>query len=123
MIKKKILIVASNYGVWNEELQAPWDILGNAGYELSLATPLGKKPLPLAVSVDPEFIDPIQKYRVNTREACLRMKELIASDVWNKPLKISEVSMEDFDAIVMVGGLGADIDLANNPSLHSLILE
>lgn len=122
-MSKKILFVASNYGVWNEELQAPWDILHGAGHELSMATPQGKKPLPLAISVDPEFVDPIQKYKVNTPHACSRMKDLLAGDVWDRPFKLQDVHMDGYDALVMVGGLGADIDLANNPELHRLILE
>jgi len=123
MAKKKVLVVASNYGVWNEELQAPWDILKAAGHELTIATPQGKKPLPLAISVDPDFVDPVQNYKVNTPEACRRMKELVASDEWKNPLKIADARMADYDAIVLVGGLGADIDLANNPALHKLLLE
>ena len=42
---KKILFVASNYGLWAEELQAPWDTLKAAGHELTLSTYLGKTPL------------------------------------------------------------------------------
>jgi putative intracellular protease/amidase len=123
MSSKKILFVASNYGVWNEELQAPWDILAQAGHELFMATPQGKKPLPLAISMDPDFVDPIQQYKVNTPEACTRMNALLAADVWDAPIKIADAAMQDYDALVMVGGLGADIDLANNPALHRLILE
>jgi putative intracellular protease/amidase len=121
--KKKILVVASNYGVWNEELQAPWDILTAVGHELTIATPQGKKPLPLAASVDPEFVDPVQQYKVNTPEACARMKALLATDVWDHPLKLADARMADYDAIVGVGGLGADLDLANNSALHRLLLE
>lgn len=123
MAAKRVLIVASNNGVWNEELQAPWDILKAAGHQLTLATPFGKKPLPLQASVDPDFVDPVQKYKVNTPEACRRMKELIAGPEWDAPLKIADARMDDYDALVMVGGLGADLDLANNPALHQLILD
>ena len=28
-------------GLWGEELQAPWDLLKEAGHELTLATPTG----------------------------------------------------------------------------------
>jgi putative intracellular protease/amidase len=122
-LHKRILFVASNYGVWNEELQAPWDILSAAGHRLTLATFLGKTPLPLKASMDPEFVDPIQQYKVNDPEACWRMEALLNSGVWDAPLKISDATMADYDAIVMVGGLGADLDLANNPDLHRLILE
>jgi putative intracellular protease/amidase len=43
---KNVLIVASNHGLWAEELQGPWDALEQAGNKLTLATYLGKKPTP-----------------------------------------------------------------------------
>ena len=61
----RVLIGATNYGSWAEELQAPWDALTKAGHEVTLATPRGLKPLPLAVSVDQDFVDPIQNVKVN----------------------------------------------------------
>jgi len=75
MAKKKVIILATNYGTWGEELQAPWDIIKKAGHDVTLATPLGKKPLPLAVSVDPEFVDPIINFHVNPPEVCQQFRE------------------------------------------------
>lgn len=121
--KKKILVIASNYGFWGEELQAPWDALQQAGHELTIGTPQGKKPLPLAISVDPDFVDPVQKYRVNPPEVCQRVKELTESTAWDMPVKLSDASMKDYDVLVMAGGLGADLDMLNNTSLKRLILE
>ena len=77
---KKILVAATNYGVWGEELQAPWDILNKAGHDLTLCTHRGIKPLPLAISVDPTFNDPIQNYQVNPPDVCARIKELAKGD-------------------------------------------
>jgi putative intracellular protease/amidase len=121
--KMKVLVVASNYGFWGEELQAPWDALVNAGHEAVLATPRGKKPLPLKISVDPDFVDPVQNYNVNPPEVCDRVKELANSRVWNTPLRLCDVNMSDYDAIALAGGLGADLDLINNPALHDLLRE
>lgn len=121
--KKNVLVVASNYGFWGEELQAPWDQIVGAGHDAVLATPQGKRPLPLAISIDPTFVDPIQNYNVNPPEVCERVKELTASDAWAKPLKLSDTKMVEFDAIVVAGGLGADLDLANNHHLHDLLLD
>ncbi len=123
MSSKKILFGATNYGVWAEELQAPWDILRSAGHRLVLATPQAKKPLPLAASVDPDFVDPIQKYNVNPANVCTRVKQLLASGEWDYPIRLADASMDDFDALVLAGGLGADLDLTNNPAVHRLILE
>lgn len=33
---KKVLIIATNYGSWGEELQAPWDACKKAGFEVIL---------------------------------------------------------------------------------------
>lgn len=117
----KVLVCATNYGSWGEELQAPWDILNKAGHKLTLTTPLGKKPLPLVVSVDPDFVDPIQNYKTNPPDVCKRIKELTDGTEWNNPIKYSEAKMADYDAIVLTGGLGAMIDMCNNWHLHNLI--
>jgi putative intracellular protease/amidase len=120
---KRVLVVASNYGFWGEELQAPWDAIKKAGHQVHLATPQGKRPLPLAISVDPDFVDPVQRYHVNPPEVCTRVKELTLSDEWKDVKKLADVCMNDYDAIVLAGGLGADLDLLNNPALHRLLLE
>lgn len=119
----KVLILATNYGSWGEELQAPWDIIKKAGHEVTLATPLGKKPLPLTVSVDPDFFDPIIKFHVNPPEVCTRIKELVDGDEWANPIKFADATMEDYDAVVLTSGLGAMIDMCNSWQVHRLIKE
>jgi putative intracellular protease/amidase len=119
----KVIILATNYGTWGEELQAPWDIIKKAGHEVTLATPLGKKPLPLVVSVDPDFVDPIINFHVNPPEVCDRIKELTDGDEWANPITFSNAKMEDYDALVLTGGLGAMIDMCNSWQVHRLIKE
>jgi len=123
MAAKKILVVASNYGVWAEELQAPWDILKKAGHQLTLATYKGKTPLPLQISVQPDFVDPIQNVAVNPPDVCARVEQILAEGEWSRPIKLADARMADYDAIVMAGGFGADLDMTNNPTLHKLILD
>ena len=119
----KVLVAATNYGTWAEELQAQWDALKKAGHELTLITPEGKKPLPFAASVDPDFIDPILKVNVNPPEVCKRCKELVDGDEWAHPKKFSEVNMKDYDAITMAGGPGVTLDFCNSWELHKLIMD
>ena len=119
----KVLIIATNYGSWAEELQAPWDACKKAGFEVTLATPQGKKPLPFAISVDPDFFDPIQKVHVNPKEVCDRCKELVDGDEWAHPIKFSEINMDDYDAIAMAGGPGVTLDLCHSWELHQAILK
>ncbi len=123
MSKKKVLICATNYGTWGEELQAPWDIIKAAGHDVTLATPLGKKPLPLAVSVNPDFLDPVINAKTNPPDVCKRIKELTDGNEWAHPVKFRDAKMADYDALVLTGGLGAMIDMANNWNLHKLILD
>lgn len=122
-MSKKVLIIATNYGTWGEELQAPWDALKKAGHQLTLATPQGKKPLPLTFSVDPDFFDPVIKTKTNPPEVCARIKALTDGDEWAHPIMIKEAKMADYDAIVLTGGLGAMLDMANDYNLHKLILD
>lgn len=120
---KSVLIVASNYGVWGEELQAPWDACRKAGFKVTLATPQGKKPLPFEISVDPDFLDAVQNVHTNPKEVCDRCKELVDGEEWAHPLKLSEADMADYDAIVLTGGPGTTLDMANNWDLHKLIMD
>ena len=102
---KKVLIIATNYGSWGEELQAPWDACKKAGFEVTLATPQGKKPLPFQISVDPDFVDGVQNIKTNPKEVCDRCKELVDGEEWAHPLKFSEVNMADYDAIALTIGI------------------
>lgn len=120
---KKVVILASNYGLWAEELQGPWDALTDAGHAVTLATRFGKTPLPLVFSLDPDFVDPVQNAKVNTSAVVSRAKALLASGAWDHPVKIADVDMDDYDAIVIVGGPGAPLDLVGNPRIHQLLLE
>jgi putative intracellular protease/amidase len=119
----KVLICATNYGTWGEELQAPWDIIKKAGHQLTLATPLGKKPLPLQVSVDPNFLDPIINFKTNPPDVCKRIKELTDGDEWAHSIRFKDAKMADYDTIVLTGGLGAMIDMCNNYNVHKLVMD
>jgi putative intracellular protease/amidase len=120
---KKILVIASNVGLWAEELQAPWDALARAGHQLTLATHQGKTPLPLVISMDPDFIDPFQNYNVNPREIVDRTKELLDSGAWDDPIKTEQARMDEYDAIVAVGGPGSALDIVGNPDVHQLLVD
>ena len=118
----KILVVASNYGLWAEELQGPWDALKKAGHELTLTTFLGKTPLPGKISMDPEFVDPQQKIKMNPPELIAEINEYLDSGEWDTSLKVRDADMDDYDALVIVGGAGSALDVAGNGHVHKLIL-
>jgi putative intracellular protease/amidase len=119
----KILFIASNCGLWAEELQAPWDALKAAGHELTLATFLGKTPLPFKQSMDPDFIDPMLKIPMNPPALIARVNKILDDGEWDTTLKTSEAKMAGYDHLVIVGGPGAAVDIAGNPYVHRLILD
>jgi putative intracellular protease/amidase len=119
----RVLMIASNVGLWAEELQAPWDALRGVGADLTLATHQGRTPLPLAISMDPAMIDPKQNYLVNPPEVVERTTEIIRSGEWDTDARIDSVSMSEHDAICVVGGPGAALDLTGNMFLHRLLLD
>lgn len=122
-MNKKILFIASNYGLWAEELQAPWDTLKKAGNHLTLATFLGKVPLPSKMSMDPEFVDPMQNMKMNPPELINRVNEILDTGEWDNPIKTEDAKMEDYDALVIVGGAGSVLDVAGNMLVHKLIYD
>jgi len=90
---------------------------------VTLATPRGKKPLPFAISVDPEFVDPIQNYKTNPPEVCKRVKELVDGTEWENAVGIDDAKMSDYDAIALTCGPGAILDINSRKHLHDMLLE
>ena len=148
---KRILIVLSEFGYWGEELVGPLETFDEAGYEVDFATPKGKRPTPLPPSMDPQYIDPPLGKSVTSQEVADKVKALDASTRYDKPIDISawiperpywssptllrdmeayyarldEVELEikeKYDAILLVGGSGPIVDIANNDRIHALIL-
>jgi putative intracellular protease/amidase len=119
----KILMIASNYGLWAEELEAPWDALKQAGHDLTLATYRGRTPLPGILSMDPDFVDPQQHIHMDTPELITRINEILDTGEWGSPIKTEDARMDDYDALVIVGGHGCALDIAGNGLVHSLVLQ
>jgi putative intracellular protease/amidase len=119
----KVLVLASNLGLWGEELQAPWDAFKKAGFDVTLATERGITPLPLMLSVDKSFVDPVQQYAVNPPEVVDRILEILAKGEWDHPIKIEAAKASDYDALAIVGGPGSPLDIVGNPKVHRLIEE
>jgi putative intracellular protease/amidase len=149
-MSRSILVVLSEYGYWGEELAAPLEVLDAAGYHVDFATPTGKRPVALSVSMDPDFIDPPLGRSVTTPEMAEKVRHINESTRLDNPINLSawlperpyrsEQNLlrkeeeyyrrldeelrktERYDALLIVGGSGPVVDLANNYRLHELIL-
>lgn len=149
----KILIVLSEWGYWGEELVGPLETFDAAGYQVDFATPNGKRPIALGVSMDPTFVDPPLGRPVTSQDMADKVRQLDDPNnprlnnpknlkewlperpYWSSPKflremeeyyrKLEEVQQRDlqtYDAILIVGGTGPMVDLANNQRVHDLIL-
>lgn len=149
---KKILTILSEWGYWGEELVGPLEAFDAEGYHVDFATPTGKRPVALPPSMDPYYIDPPLGRTVVSQEMAQKVKDIedpknprldnpIVLSQWlpEKPYASSEKyiremeayykaldavqkDLEQYDAILIVGGSGALIDLANNSRVHDLVL-
>jgi len=148
-LNKRVLFVLSEYGYWGEELVAPLEVLEAAGFKADFATPKGTKPLALPPSMDPNYVDPPLGKKVTTQEMADKVKKIEASDKLDKPINLTEwmpgrpylssstylddlfaynagldkiaQDVEKYDALVIVGGSGPILDIANNKRVQDLI--
>jgi putative intracellular protease/amidase len=148
---KNVLFVLTEWGYWGEELIGPLEACEKAGYKIEFMTPTGDKPTVLTVSMDPSYIDPPLGRAVTTPEMAEKVRNIDKSGrldstknlkKWfpQRPYPSSPTYLRDmeayykkidgivanelnaFDAMVIVGGSGALVDLANNQRLHDVIM-
>ena len=148
---RKVLIIISEWGYWGEELVGPLETFDKAGYQVDFATATGKRPVALPPSMDPDYIDPPLGRSVTTPEVAAKARALDNSDRLNNPINLSTWiperpywsapsfvremeayynaldtvgrDLEKYDAILIVGGSGPIVDLANNQRVHDIILQ
>jgi putative intracellular protease/amidase len=147
---KKVLAVVSEWGYWGEELVGPLEVLDEHDYETTFVTPKGKKPRALPPSKNAGYFDPPLRKIVTDEYYATKTRELEQSSRLDTPLNLSAwfperpyfndpefghalvayhdqraacwQEVEQYDALLIPGGSGAMIDLANNQRLHDVIL-
>jgi putative intracellular protease/amidase len=149
-VSRKILVLLSEYGYWGEELVGPLSKFDERGYTVDFATATGKQPHPLPPSTDPEFIDPPLGRSVTSAEVAEMTRKIDESDRLTNPRSLRDwlperpytsdegylrklekynndldrivSDIEGYDTMLIVGGSGPIVDLANNERVHGLIL-
>ncbi len=119
--KKKVEIVLSSFGFWGEELIAPMEEFEKAGIEYSFSTPYGFPPRIVGVSMNPDFVDPVLNQKVTSTEMAEKVRNLVFSDRLSTFRSVSDIHVDDFDGLLLVGGSGPILDMANCRPLHQLI--
>jgi putative intracellular protease/amidase len=149
-VPRKILTLLSEYGYWGEELVGPITHFDKAGYEVVFATPTGKRAHALPPSLDPGYVDPPLGRTVTSHTVAEAARALDESSRLDRPLSLAgwvperpytsasdylrrledynrrldalDADIREYDAILIVGGSGPIVDLANNERVHALVL-
>jgi putative intracellular protease/amidase len=101
-------------GYWAEEFANPYEIVTDAGHEVVVATPNGVTPNVDMMSLRPSMAGGV--------EGALKLEEIIRSaEVMRRPLKLSDVRLEDYDAVYLPGGHGPMADLAFDADVGRLL--
>ncbi|WP_225847466.1 type 1 glutamine amidotransferase domain-containing protein [Streptomyces sp. HPF1205] len=91
-------------GYWAEEFAAPYKALTEAGHEVVVATPGGVTPNVDMMSLRPSM--------AGGEQGALELEAIIRSaEVMRRPLQLSDVRLEDYDAVYLPGGHGPMSDL------------
>ena len=118
----KVLIVLTSHsdlgntghktGFWIEEFVAPYYVLADAGVQITLVSPLGGQP-----PIDPKSALPESQTAATLRfDGDVALQEKLAHT-----LKLTDVKVEDYDAVFYPGGHGPLWDLANDVNSIALI--
>ena len=97
-------------GVWLEDVAVAHDVLAEVGYEVKTASPLGGE-----VPVDPDSLRRTEYVAFDPETWLAHRKELLLESI-----PLSEVCLDDFDAVYYPGGYGSFWDLSvsrNNAGL------
>ncbi len=149
---KKVLIGVSENGFWIEELLKPLDRLNEAGIEYDFLVPTGKHvPFPDGASLSDTYVDPPLGRPVTAKDLAERGKKTDWEALFANHIALSDFMplrpylssggnylealekyyvdrakgwerLDAYDALLLVGGGGAVVDMANNNRLHDVIL-
>jgi len=101
-------------GYWAEEFANPYKIITDAGHEVVVATPNGVTPNVDMMSLRPEMVGGVKE--------ALELEAIIRSaEAMRRPLKLSDVRLEDYDAVYLPGGHGPMSDLALDADVGRLL--
>src|SRR5258708_12861698 len=149
---KKVLIGVSENGFWIEELLKPLDRLNEAGIEYDFLVPTGKHvPFPDGASLSDTYVDPPLGRPVTAKDLAERGKKTDWEALFANHIALSDFMplrpylssggnylealekyyvdrakgwerLDAYDALLLAGGSGPVVDMANNNRLHDVIL-
>jgi putative intracellular protease/amidase len=120
---RKILIIVTNTdeyqkvgyktGLWLGELTHFWDVAEQSGFSMDIASPLGGR-----IPIDPESLSHEVLAELGSDK---RYRSRQFMDLLDNTKKVSDVNVNDYDAIYLTGGHGTMFDFRQNKDLESLM--
>ncbi|GHA26139.1 hypothetical protein GCM10010303_40940 [Streptomyces purpurascens] len=103
-------------GFWAEEALGPYQIFKEAGYQIAAATPGGVPPTVDVLSLSPDFN--------NGEEGAERMRTALreATELAH-PMRIEDVTIDDYEAVFYPGGWGPMEDLPGDAASGKLLTD
>lgn len=105
--------VGMRTGLWLGELTHFWDVAEQAGYSMDIASPQGGR-----VPIDPESLSHEALAELGTEK---RYRDRKFMDLLDNTKRLSEVNLEDYDAIYLTGGHGVMFDFPQSENLETLM--
>lgn len=103
-------------GYWAEEFAQPYKAITEAGHEVVVATPNGVTPTVDMMSLRPAM--------AGGEEGALELEAIIRSaEVMRRPIKLSDVRLQDYDAVYLPGGHGPMQDLSVDADAGRILTE
>ncbi len=101
-------------GIWAEELTTPYYALVDAGFDVTLASPLGGKP---------PFADGSVKANADDNEGSVKrfLNDAAAMAKFNATLKTADMQAAHFSAVFLPGGHGTMWDTATDAATAQLV--
>lgn len=101
-------------GYWAEEFVAPYSVFTGAGHEVTVATPNGVVPVVDTMSLEPRMAG-------GEKNALQEEAVIESADELRHPISLTDVRLEDYDAIYYPGGHGPMQDLSVDPDSGALL--
>src|SRR5687767_10553309 len=117
--KKSVLLIVTSHdqlgetgertGFWLEELAAPYQVFGEAGFDVDIASPRGGR-----APVDPK------SEKSDSPAVAAFLADATAREKLEHTLELGQVT-KSYDAYFVVGGHGVMWDLAGDETLHAML--
>jgi len=121
---KKVLVPLPRYGCDPSEVAIPWLLLNDRKVEITFITPDGKIAVTDEIMLTGKHLGLLKPILQARQDAVNAYRQMEASQSFNNPLKYTDVSVDDFDALLLPGGHDKGVkEYLESDILQKLVVE